>query len=63
MAAMVPSPRHRHTQQLADMLHDKFVVETREYYCFTMYLLDILRYNALLLRRACVLAGCISRWR
>jgi hypothetical protein len=34
MAAMVPSPRHRHIQQLANMLRDKSVVKTREYYCF-----------------------------
>jgi hypothetical protein len=34
MAAMVPSPWHRRIQQLANMLHDKSVVKTREYYCF-----------------------------
>jgi hypothetical protein len=33
MAAMAPSPRHRRIQQLANMLHDKSVVKTREYYC------------------------------
>jgi hypothetical protein len=34
MATMVPSPRHRRIQQLANMLRDVYVVKTREYYCF-----------------------------
>ncbi len=34
MAVMVPSPRCRHIQQLANMLCDKSVVKTREYYYF-----------------------------
>jgi hypothetical protein len=34
MAAMVPSPQHRHKQQLANMLRNKTVIKTREYYCF-----------------------------
>jgi hypothetical protein len=33
-AAMVPSPCHRHSQQLANMLCDKSVIKTREYCCF-----------------------------
>ncbi len=33
-SAMVPSPQHRRIQQLANMLRDKSVVKTREYYCF-----------------------------
>ncbi len=57
MAAMVLSPRHRLIQQLANMLHNKSVVKTREYYGFC-YLLDILRHDALLKCRACVFCGC-----
>ncbi len=34
MAAMVPSPQHRRIQQLANMLRNKSVIKTREYYCF-----------------------------
>ncbi len=34
MAAMVPSPWHHRIQQLANMLRDKSVIKTREYYCF-----------------------------
>ncbi len=34
MAAMAPSPRHRRVQQFANMLRNKPVVKTREYYCF-----------------------------
>jgi len=29
-----PRPRHHRIQQLANMLRDKSVVKTREYYCF-----------------------------
>jgi hypothetical protein len=34
MAPMVPSPQHRHIQQLANMLRNKSVIKTREYHCF-----------------------------
>jgi hypothetical protein len=34
MAAMVSSPWHRRILQLANMLCDKSVIKTREYYCF-----------------------------
>jgi hypothetical protein len=60
MATMVPSLQHCRIQQLANMLRDKSVIKTREYYCFTMYLLAILRHNALSMRRASVFAGCVS---
>ncbi len=33
-AAMVPPPWHHRIKQLANMLHDKSVVKTREYYCY-----------------------------
>jgi hypothetical protein len=34
MAAKVPSPWHRRIEQLANMLRDKYVIKTRESYCF-----------------------------
>jgi hypothetical protein len=34
MATMVLSPQYRRIQQLANILHDKSVIQTREYYCF-----------------------------
>ncbi len=33
-ATMVPSLQHRHIQQLTNMLRNKSVIKTREYYCF-----------------------------
>jgi hypothetical protein len=36
-AAMVPSFRHRHIQQLANMLHDKSVVKLEIILVFTIY--------------------------
>jgi hypothetical protein len=53
MAAMVPSPRHCHIQQLANMLRDKSkLLKLENIIVFTMYLLAILRHDALLMPRA-----------
>jgi hypothetical protein len=53
MAAMVPSPRHRHIHQLANMLHDKFMsLKLENVIVITLYLLAILRCNTFLMRRA-----------
>ncbi len=53
MAAMVPFPRHRHIQQLANMLHDKsMLLKLENIIIFTMYLLAILRHGASLACRA-----------
>jgi hypothetical protein len=53
MAAMVPSPWHHHIQQSANMLHDKSMpLKLENIIVFTMYLLAILRHDALLMRRA-----------
>ncbi len=61
MAAMVPSPRHRCKQQLANMLHDKSMSLKLDYIIvFTMYLSAILRQDASLMRRAWVFAGCVA---
>ncbi len=47
MAAMVPSPRHRRIQQLANMLHDKFMLlKLENIIVFAMYVLAILRHDA-----------------
>jgi hypothetical protein len=47
MATMVPSPQHRHIQQLANMLSDKSMsLKLENIIVFTMYLLAILRHNA-----------------
>jgi hypothetical protein len=52
MAAMVPSPRHRRIQQLANMMCDKsMLLKLKNIIVFTMYLLAILRHGALLTRR------------
>jgi hypothetical protein len=51
MAAMVPSPRHQ--QQSANMLRDKnMLLRLENIIVFTMYLLAILRHDALLTPRA-----------
>jgi hypothetical protein len=48
MATMVPSPRHRRIQQLANMLRDKSMsIKLENIVVFTMYLLAILRHDAL----------------
>jgi hypothetical protein len=53
MAAMVPSPRHRRIQQLANMLGDKsMTLKLENIIAFTMYLLAILRHDAFLMHRA-----------
>jgi hypothetical protein len=40
-------PRHRHIQQLANMLHGKsMLLKLENIIVFTMYLLSILRHNA-----------------
>jgi hypothetical protein len=53
MAAMVPSPRHRCIQQLANMLGNKTMsLKLENIIVFTMYLLTILRHNASLMRHA-----------
>jgi hypothetical protein len=42
MAAMTPSPQHRHIQYLANMLHDKSMsLKLENIIVFTMYLLAI----------------------
>jgi hypothetical protein len=47
MAAMLPSPRHRHIQQLANMLRDKsMLLKLENIIVFTMYLLAILKHDA-----------------
>jgi hypothetical protein len=47
MAAMVPSPRHRRIQQLANMLHDKSMsLKLENIIVFTMDLLAILKHDA-----------------
>ncbi len=47
MAAMVPSPRHRRIQQLANMLGNKsMTIKLENFIVFTMYLLAILRHDA-----------------
>jgi hypothetical protein len=59
MAAMVPSPQHRRIQQLANMLRNKSMfLKLENIIVFTMYLLAILRHDALLMRNACVFFGC-----
>jgi hypothetical protein len=61
MTAMVPSPWHCRIQQLANMLRNKSMsLKLEKIIVFTMYLLAILRHDALSTRRACVFAGCIS---
>jgi hypothetical protein len=53
MAAMVPSPRHHHIQQLANLLrHKSTVLKLENIIVFTVYLSAILRHNALSMRRA-----------
>jgi hypothetical protein len=53
MAAIVPSPRHCHIQQFANMLHNKpMPLKLENIIVFTMYLLTILRHGALLMRHA-----------
>ncbi len=52
-AAVVPSPRHRRIQQLANMLHDKFMsLKLENIIVFTMYLLAILKHDASSMRPA-----------
>jgi hypothetical protein len=47
MPAMVPSPRHRRMQQLANMLRDKsMLLKLENIIVFAMYLLAILRHDA-----------------
>jgi hypothetical protein len=61
MAAMVPSPWHRHIQQLANMLRDKSMsLKLENIIVFTMYLLTILRHDASSMRRAYVFVGCVK---
>jgi hypothetical protein len=64
MAAMVPSPRHRHwqIQQLANMLPTSLCPLNENIIVFTMYLLAILRHNASWMHHAKVFAGCIGGW-
>ncbi len=51
MAAMVPSPRHRRIQQLANMLRDKsMLLKLDNIIVITMYLLAILRHKVSLMR-------------
>ncbi len=53
MAAMAPSPQHRRIQQSANMLRDKSMsLKLENIIAFTMYLLAILRHDALLMPRA-----------
>jgi hypothetical protein len=53
MAAMVPSPRHRHIQKLANMLHNKsMLLKIENIIVSTIDLLAILRHDASLTRRA-----------
>jgi hypothetical protein len=53
MATMVPSPWHHYIQQLANMLRDKsMLLKLENIIVFTMYLLAILRHDALLTRHA-----------
>jgi hypothetical protein len=53
MATMVPSPRYRRIQQLANMLHDKsMLLKLENTIVFPMYILAILKHNASLMRRA-----------
>ncbi len=53
MAAMVPYPRHCYIQQLANMLCDKsMLLKLENIIVFTIYLLAILRHDALLTHRA-----------
>jgi hypothetical protein len=55
MAAMVPSappPAPPHTAISQHAARQVYVIKTREYYCFTVYLLAILRHNASLMRSA-----------
>jgi hypothetical protein len=53
MAAMAPSPRHYRIQQLANMLRNKSMsLKLENIIAFTMYLLAILRHDALLMPRA-----------
>jgi hypothetical protein len=48
MAAMVPSPQHRCIQQLTNMLRDKSMsLKLENIIVFTVYLLAILKHNAL----------------
>ncbi len=62
MTAMVPSPRHRHIQQLANMLRDKsMLLKLENIIVFTMYILAILRHDALSTCCALVFAGCAAR--
>jgi hypothetical protein len=43
MAAMVPSPRHHHIQQLANLLHDmSMLLKLENIIVFTIYFLAIL---------------------
>jgi hypothetical protein len=52
-AAMVPSPQHRLMQQLANMLHNKsMLLKLEKIIDFTMYLLAILRHDALSMHHA-----------
>jgi hypothetical protein len=47
-----PPPAPLHTTISQHAAQQVYVVKTREYYCFTMYLLAILMHNASLTRRA-----------
>ncbi len=61
MAAMVPSPRHRRIQQLANMMCNKsMLLELENIIIFTMYLLAILRHNELSTCRTWAFAGCAA---
>jgi hypothetical protein len=62
-AAMVPSSRHCHIQQLANMLHDKSVLLKLENIIVLLlisYFKARLIVEAFSMRCACVFAGCIS---
>ncbi len=59
IAAMVPYPRHRRIQQLANMMHDKsMTLKLDNIIVFTVYLLAILRHDASLTHCAWMFVGC-----
>ncbi len=60
MATMVPSPRQRRIQQLANMLRNKSMSLKLENMNFTMYLIAILRHGASSMPCAWVFAGWVS---
>jgi hypothetical protein len=65
MDAMVPSPRHRRIQQLANMLCNKsMLLKLENIIVFAKYLLAIKWQDALSMRHAWVFVGCVSgqRW-